>query len=57
MLEKIQVYGMNLQVAYKHIIKLRTLRTPNSGNLKLQICDSISWNGSANVVFKLRRMI
>lgn len=41
----------------KHIIKLRTLRTPNSGSLKLQICDSISWNGSANVVFRLRRMI
>ena len=42
-----------------HDIKLRTARTPssNGGVLRLQMCDSIAWGGSANVVFRFKRLI
>ena len=42
-----------------HNIKLRTARTPTTGGgvLRLQMYDSIAWSGSANVVFRFKRLI
>ena len=42
-----------------HNIKLRTARTPTSsgGVLRLQMYDNIDWGGSANVVFRFKRLI